>query len=158
MTENKVLNALGNIIRTKVLNHERIIILLVTLGLLIKYLKVQFSGLIDTFLLSSVSIIYFLSAYSTHEESNSSVIDLFVYKICAFGSAVSIIGILFIIQKWPNSKLMLIMGLSALVIPIIYILINNTIKPESKLFDVWLIIRIILLVIILATLFIDKLK
>ena len=148
MNNTEQLAALGKIMKTKVLNHEDIILLVFAGVLLMKHLHVPFSGLICTLIFSIIGIIYFFSAFAILEDPGITGFDRFIYKLNAFGSAVAIMGILFTFQHWPNYLMMITIGLPVLVISLIYILIRNNRRPEFELFDKWMIVRILLLIAI----------
>jgi hypothetical protein len=156
MTENKEVIDLGNKIKARLPQYERFLLAVIAICLLINYLHVLFSGVINSLLLSSMGVIYFFSAFSTQWEAEVTAFDIFIYKLSGFGSSVLVIGILFTMQHWPGNRNMLIMGLLTLVITLIYMLLQNKRRSAAKPFDQWLIIRMAVLIIMALGLVIEE--
>lgn len=155
MTENKEIIDLGNKIKARLPQYEKFLLAGIAICLLINYLHVPFSGVINSLLLSSMGVIYFFSAFSTLWESEVTAFDIFIYKLSGFGSSVLVIGILFIMQQWTGNRNMLIIGVFTLAIALIYMLLQNKKRSAAKPFDQWLIIRMAVLIIIALGLVID---
>lgn len=155
MSENKQLEAISKMINTKVLKHENILILLIITAVLMKYLNVQHGGIITTVILSLSAIVYYLSAFPKHEEEGLAMYDIFAFKMSAISSAVTVIGILFSLLRWPNAKPMTIVGGVTILACLIYMLIQKKNRPNLKLFNNSMILRIIVLIIISAGLMLE---
>ena len=93
---------IGKFIQLKVLKYELLILALIILVVCLVVFETPYSGLFLTLILMSVACIYFFSAFSIPEVAEFTAIDSFLHKLVALGSSVAIIGILFIVQKWPR--------------------------------------------------------
>lgn len=158
MSDSKQMIAVGNWIKAKVLKYEILLLLVIVIVLTLKYLQVPFSDVISTISLSSIAIIYALSALSIAEESDLTAYDLFIYKLIGFCSAVSLIAILFMIQRWAGDLKMFLVSVPILVISFVYILIQNNKRPDLKLFNKGITIRVFMLIFISAGLMYEMMK
>lgn len=150
MSNSKEMTAFGNWIKNKILKYELVLLLLIAACLMMKNGHIPFSGYISVISFSIIASIYIFSTFASHEESDITASDLFIYKIAAFGSSTALIGILFTILHWPNSFQMIITGLPTLSISLIYIMYQKSKRPEMNLFNSWLIIRFVALLLIAA--------
>lgn len=147
---------LGNFIKNKVLKFEAIIVLIIAFDIMFKKMQIPGFGLINTLVLSTISLIYFFSAFQTIEDSSNKGIDMFVTKLLAWASSTCLIGILFHTQKWPGSPNMLIVGSVILIPTLIYIFIQLSKNPESKIYNKWMAYRAIVLIIFSIGFFLGK--
>jgi hypothetical protein len=142
---------IGNLVQNKILRYESLVLLFILGAIFLKIAKVPNAGLLMTIVLVSVSMIYFFSAFALTDFSGEiefTAYDLFIKKLMALASSVSLIGILFTFQNWPYGEIMIIVGLLNFIIGLGYILIQGN-KSQGK-FDKFLIIRIIILIAISA--------
>ncbi len=158
METNREPAVIGNMIKNKVLRYELWLIVLFLAGLMIKYLHVPFSGLINTLLLTTLSIIYFFSAFATLDEPEGTGFDNFIYKLCGFSSSVVVIGILFESQRWPGGSTMFNPGAITLAVILIYILIQKSKRPELGFFNRALMVRILVLILVSVGMIYSKLR
>jgi high-affinity nickel permease len=138
----------GNIVQQKVLKYELLILTIIIVAVCLAVLKVPYSHLLLTLVLLSAGTVYFLSAFALEEGSELTAIDHFLHKLVSMGSAVSITGILFIIQKWPSSGTLTNVGLMTLGICLIAMVYQRIVKPEEEKFNKLVFIRIIVLLAI----------
>ena len=150
MENNEFSIKIGNFVQTKILKYEYLVILFVILALALRLLKVTNSRLIITLVLSSIACIYFFSAFAINEEIEYSGFELFIKKLVGLASSVSLIGILFKIQKWPNSDIMLTVGLITSICGLTFIVIQKNKISETEKFSMTLVIRILILIFISA--------
>ena len=147
MNENKRLTAFSNLIKAKLLKYELLMIVLVVLVIMLRYKHIPFSGILAVVTLTALSVIYYLFAFSTTDEPNLTKYDRFIYMISSFGSSLSLIGILFTLQRWPGEKNMLLAGLLLLLIALIYIIIQNSKGTRPILFNTPFIVRILVMLV-----------
>ena len=141
---------IGDFIKSRILRYELQILVLIILILLLRIFNIPFTGMIGTLVLMSISVIYFFSAFAVTEDSELTAIDNFIYKLTAIASSVVIIGILFLIQHWPNGKMMITIGLLSLIASLSYIVYQKIRRPEEEKFNNLILLRIIILGIISA--------
>lgn len=146
MENNKYLTAISNGVKAKVSRHEYLFIIWITLVLAMTYTNVQYAGTITTLVLSSLAIIYILSAFATHDEEDVNMFDVFLYKLSTMASSVAIIGILFTLHSWPNANPMLIVGALSLSICIVFILMEKHKRSNLTLFSTAYVIRLVAII------------
>jgi hypothetical protein len=100
--------------------------------------------------LMSVSILYFFSAFPIPSDTGFSSIDLFFSKLAALGCPASVIGILFLIQHWPNGKSIICVGLITMIASLAYILYQKNKPPETEIFSKFILTRLITLYLVSA--------
>jgi hypothetical protein len=150
MEQNESVSRIGKIIQTKVLKYELLIVLVIAGGTLLRIFNIPHTGMITTVVLMTASCIYFFSAFGIPDGSAVTAFDNFIIKLTGIASSVSIIGILYLIQKWPMANTMIIVGILALSIVLVYIVIKQVRTPESEIFNKMVIVRILVLVFISA--------
>jgi hypothetical protein len=141
---------IGDFIQSKILKYEIQILVLIILILLLRIFNIPFTGMIGTLVLMSISVIYFFSAFAIPDNPELTAIDNFIYKLTAIASSVVIIGILFLIQHWPNGKMMITIGLISIIASLSYIVYQKISSPEEEKFNNLILLRIIVLSIISA--------
>lgn len=147
MNENKRLNAFSNLIKAKLIKYELIMVVVIVLVIMLRYMHVPFSGILAVITLSAMSVIYYLFAFSTADEPNLTKYDRFIYMLSSFGSSLSLIGILFTLQKWPGEKSMLLSGMPLLLMVLIYIVIQNSKGQKPEIFNTPFIVRVLVLLV-----------
>jgi len=138
---------IGNFFQKIVIRYELLFLTLVVLLAGLAQINIK-SGLILTLVLTSIGIVYFLAAFAIPPESELTALDLFLHKLLSFGSSVSIIGILFKLQNWPNGDMIVIVGLLTLGICLIVLLYQRIKQPEIEKFKKITFPRIIILMCI----------
>ena len=69
----------------------------------------------------------------------------FLHKLASLSCSIVLVGVLFTIQMWPNSKLFLETGCITLIIVLPTILYTNSKKTELQFFNVRYILRLVLI-------------
>jgi hypothetical protein len=141
---------IGDFIKSKILKFELMILAIVVFILILEFLDMPLVGLIATLVLMTVSIFYFFSAFATPAGTGFSSIDLFFNKLIALSCSVAIIGILFLIQHWPNGKIMITIGLVSMMVCLAYIIYQKNKTPEIEIFSKFVLLRLIILIIVSA--------
>ena len=139
---------IGSFFQTKVLKYELFILALIMLVICFSALKIPHSGLLLTFTLMSAACIYFFSAFSLPEGSEFAAIDNFLHKLISLGSSVAIIGILFMIQKWPMGDTMVTIGLLTLGVCLVVLVYQKVKTPEIEKFNKLVLLRTLILLLI----------
>jgi hypothetical protein len=148
MNSNQDSNQIANIISAKLLKYELLILIILLVAILLRYFRLPASGIICTIILSSIAILYFVSTFTAPENKEIKPFDLMVKKLIGLSSSICVIGILFILQKWPGSNSMLQVGPLTLLLCLVYIIFNK----ENTIFNKYQIIRLLFL-IVLSTFF-----
>jgi hypothetical protein len=121
-SENSMQAKIANKLSERLPKLEMIFALTSFIGLILRILNISYGGIILVISLSSLAIIYFLLAYKS-SSSDSSGLYKFIYKLIYWAISISVLGILFRLQHYPNSNNMLIIGcvtvLFALIISIL---------------------------------------
>jgi hypothetical protein len=143
----------GNFFQASILKYELFILALIVLVICISALKVPHSGLLLTLVLMSTACIYFFTAFSMPEGAEFTAIDNFLHKLISLGSSVAIIGILFMIQKWPMGDTMITIGLLTLGMCLIVLIYQKIKGPKIEKFNRLVLLRILILLIISGGLF-----
>lgn len=136
---------IGNWISLRLNKYESIITLIFAVLLILKMNTNLALGIFITLSLNSLAILYFFNAFSTPENENAGGIERFVNKLVSFSSSVAIIGILFKIEHWPGHDIMIMLGCTTLLILLPVISIIKSKKPEVKIFNGRLVVRIVLI-------------
>jgi len=139
---------IGDFIQSKILKFELLILAIIVFILILTFLNLPFVRLIATLVLMTVSIFYFFSAFATPANPGFSSIDLFFNKLTALGCSVSVIGVLFRIQHWPNGKTMVTVGLITMIISLAYIIFQKNKTPEIEIFSKLILVRLIILILV----------
>jgi hypothetical protein len=139
---------LGNLFLHKVLKYELLLLFLIILAVCLTLMKTPYSGLFLTMVLLSIACIYFFSAFGIPEVDEFTAIDSFLHKLVSLGSSVAIIGILFIIQKWPNAETMIYVGILTLGMCFIVLVYQRIKNPEIEKFNKLVFLRILVLILI----------
>ena len=102
--QNEELIKIGNKIAEVLIKYEVILSLLFALALILRTGTNFPSGIFITLILSTLACLYFLRAYAVPTDENAGGLEFFVDKLASFACSVGIVGILFRLQNWPNSK------------------------------------------------------
>ena len=114
---------------TNFINKYEIVLILLVIGLvLLKWLAVPFINLFVIVGILSVSSLYFLSSHEIVEKLTA--YQRMVVKTSGMGSAITLIGILFSTLKWPNSKMMLTVGVLTLTVSLVGIYLTKLNKTD----------------------------
>jgi hypothetical protein len=139
---------IGSFFQTKVLKYELFILAIIMLVICFSALKIPHAGLLLTLTLMSISCIYFFSAFSVLEGTENTAIDHFLHKLISLGSSVAIIGILFMMQKWPMGDTMITIGLLTLGMCLVVLVYLKIKTPEIEKFNKLVLLRVLFLLII----------
>lgn len=98
----------------KIVNkNELFILFVVVLIVFLDWMSIQFSQILSILIMYIISLLYFASTLNF--EKGLSGGQSAIFKISGIASAVVVIGILFALLEWPNSMLMLSVGVLGLV-------------------------------------------
>jgi hypothetical protein len=139
---------IGNFFQLKVLKFELHILALIIIVICLAVYKIPYSGLLLTLVLMSAACIYFFSAFAIPDVAEFTAIDSFLHKLVSLGSSVAIIGVLFIVQKWPSGDTMIYIGLLTLGMCLVVLVYQRVKNPEIDKFNKLVILRIIVLLLI----------
>lgn len=112
----------------------------------------NFSIIVITALLL-LSLTYFFSAYSKMPEEENDGYTAFFSKLLGFGSAMTIIGILFKIENWPGHKISMNSAIMMAGICLIVVVIQRVGRQKSIVINNTVVIRIIILAAITTLIF-----
>ncbi|MCF8256684.1 MAG: hypothetical protein K9J06_03975 [Flavobacteriales bacterium] len=152
-TQNNQSVRLGNWLAQHVDKLEAILAVVTTLVLVLHAATDWPVGTITTVCLSSLSVIYFFTAYAVDQDDSVGPMDLFIAKLSSFGASVAVIGILFSLQNWPGATIQLMVGCGTLAAALPFVLIARSNNRGLKLFNSRTILRIIVIVAIGAMTF-----
>jgi hypothetical protein len=82
------------------------------------------------------------------EGSEFTAIDNFLHKLISLGSSIAIIGILFMMQKWPMGDTMIIIGLLTLGMCLVFLMYQKIKTPEIEKFNKIVLLRTLILLLI----------
>lgn len=151
MNQSKIEKIVFKLVTGKVEKFEPIFIVLILGVLLLNMLDSVVVQPITVIVLSSIALLYIMTAYKDHSESELTLIDIFYFKIGAFSSAVALIGTQFNLMGFPGDKMMLVMGAASLLGVLIYILA----KGKVEIFGAWTVLRMVVLAIIAGGIFLE---
>lgn len=149
MNQSKLEKIVFKLVTGKVEKFEPIFIVLVVGVLFLNMLDSVVVQPITVIVLSSIALLYIMTAYKDHSESELTLIDIFYFKIGAFSSAVALIGTQFNLMGFPGNKMMLVTGAASLLGVLIYILA----KGKVEKFGTWTVLRMAVLAIIAGGIF-----
>ncbi len=153
MKNNEQLIKVGNLVQSKILKHELIILLVIILLIITKLFVLTFPDNILFSLFSLIAMVYFFSAFAIPEEKTITGIDLFIHKLIGIASSITIMGILFSLLQIDSKYNMIFVGFSTLIITLVYAIMNRARNAETETFDKLVILRIIVLALISGGLF-----
>lgn len=139
---------IGNWIQPRLARFESIILPLVFLGIMLRVIGAGFDDFILTISISTLSLLYFLRAFSISSDGASNTADAFIVKLIYWGMAVVTIGVLFRLQTSPGWDTMLIVGILVLIIGMTVALIRDSKRSELMLIDKRTAVRILVAVLI----------
>ncbi|MFN8241419.1 MAG: hypothetical protein U0X39_11820 [Bacteroidales bacterium] len=147
---------IGNLIRNKILRYELAILLVLVVATVLALFGAK-SGILLTLFFTSLSALYFFSAFAVPLEEETSAFDLVILKIFALGSSIVTTGILFFIQSWPYSVIMLEIGSAAVFICLIPVIWKRFTNPLNKVYPGMFLIRALVLLSLAIVLFVTGL-
>ena len=150
MNNQDQLRKVGNFVQEKVLTYDWIFCIIIALFTIIYFQNISIPVFLSTPLFSILSLIYFLSAYSYIEAEDAIAFDRFAHKLISFSSSITMVGILFSNNHWAGSSRMLFIGITILIIALVYILLVKSKRPETTIFNKIIIIRLALLILCAA--------
>lgn len=146
MNTNQDSNRVATMISAKLIKYEPVILIVLLVTILLRYFHLPATGMICTIVLSSIAMLYFISAFSPPENKETKPLDLMMKKLFGFSSSICVISILFILQKWPGTNSMLTVGSLTLLLCLIYIIFQK----ENTIFNKYQIIRLVVLIALSA--------
>ena len=105
---------------------EKIILLVVIIGLIFKLMHWPFAGLILTISLTSLAMFYIASAFNAFEDKDK---NRGLSVVCGIFMSITTIGILFKFMHWPMANIQLLVG--AIPLPILF-LVTLLLKLKQK--------------------------
>jgi hypothetical protein len=144
MDQNKIKNIIFNLVTGKIEKYEPLFIVLIFAVLLLNMLDSKVVEAITFLVLSSIALLYIMTAFKDVSGADFTENDTFFLKIGAFSSAMALIGIQFSLMGFPGNKMMLVVGAASLIAVVIYILI----KGQVKKFGEWTVLRMAVLMVI----------
>jgi len=147
--KSKIEKIIFNLVTGKVEKYEPLFIVFLFSVLLLNLLDSKIVEAITVLVLSSLAILYIMTAYKDHSETDLTLIDIFYFKIGAFSSTIALIGTQFNLMGWPANKMMLVVGAALLLGTLIYI----GVKGRVKVFGEWTVLRMTILAIIAGGIF-----
>jgi hypothetical protein len=139
---------LANKLNTLLDKYELLILLIILFPMGLKLLKISFPGIIVILLFGTISTAYFFSGFSVSTDNDKKALDIFVHKITAWASSITLIGILYVFQKWPYGGLLILIGSASLGISLISLILKKVLTTESKIYSRFLLLRVIVLFIV----------
>lgn len=103
-------------------------------GIVFKLLNLPAASLLLILALGTLAMLYVLSAMAPTGDGTLSNADKMVLKMNGIGSAMGVIGILFILKLWPGSRVMILMSSGLLLATAFYMINANSKVVESKPF------------------------
>ena len=92
----------------KLNTHELAIVVIILALVLLKWYKISGTAPLIIAGISLICMIYYFSSFEKIECDNMS--QRFIIKLTGLASALVLVGVLFAMFQWPNSKMMLIVG------------------------------------------------
>ncbi len=111
---------------------ELALLFLLILGMTLT--QVNYGFLLIILPLSLLSMMYYFLTFRKVEHHNA--MNIFANKIMSISFSVAMIGILFSIQRFPNSKMMLLVALVGMAIGLIMQIIVNSKEEKKELLDI----------------------
>ncbi|NOR86885.1 MAG: hypothetical protein GQ527_04700 [Bacteroidales bacterium] len=153
MKNNEQLIKIGNLVQSKILKHELIILLVIISLIAAKLFVVTFPDNILFSIFSLIAIVYFFSAFTMPVEKMITGMDLFIHKLIGIASAITLMGILFGILNLEGNNEMVYVGLTTLIITFVFIIIYRIKNTGAGIFSNLLMLRIVVLALISGGLF-----
>jgi hypothetical protein len=104
-------------------------------GIIFKIFHLPAAGILMILSLSTLSVLYMFSAINITDDDALSGKDKIILKFNGIGSSVAVIGILFLLLRWPGSSLMILMSSGLLLATLFYMVNANSKSVETKPFD-----------------------
>ncbi|WP_167619840.1 hypothetical protein [Maribellus sediminis] len=117
----------------KIDRYELVLTLLLLVTFVLRILSDIQVGVFITMILSTLALLYFLMAYLKPEKALR--MELFLFKIGYWSLSVTIIGILFRIERWQYSDLFLIIGSTTAILVVLMVSLILVKKSELFLFN-----------------------
>ena len=151
--QNEPLKKIGNFIAKHLNLFENILAIITIAAVLLKMFTALKTGFVITLSLTTLATLYFFRAYAVHDDEHAGGMEVFIDKLASFAGSVAIIGIMFRLEHWPGYEIMLQLGGITLLIVLAAIAILKSKKPQLKIFNRRLVIRIIVLLFLAAALY-----
>ena len=144
-TQNEQAAKIGNWIAPRLDKFEIILFLVFIISLILRISTDLPVALLLIASLMILSTLYFFAAFASINDEYAGGMESFLHKLASWSCSIILVGALFRIQMWPNSKLLLQIGCITLIIVLSMILYTNSRKPELKFFNVRYILRLVLI-------------
>jgi cytochrome c oxidase subunit IV len=117
--ENENLAKLADKIAPKITTIEGTLSFTTFIGLALKISGIPQGAILILLSLSTISLVYFLSAYQSHE-AETPAMTRFLHKLLFWSASICVIGILFRLQSFAGYNTMLIVGCMSLSLGLIF--------------------------------------
>jgi hypothetical protein len=135
------------------LQYESYIATLALLGLLINTLDSNYGSYLITVALSTLAVLYLFKAYISPDDKKATAWEHFIAKLTMLSSSVVVIGIIFLLFRWPGDIPLLLTGGSALFLALPFQVHYVTSRPDTKVIEGSMILRTVLLLSTVIILF-----
>lgn len=142
---NELVIKIGNWISPRLNNYEAIIILFLLIGFVLRVFSLLQSSVLIAVPIMTLATLYTFDTFSISIDENAGGIEQFIYKLCSISSSVGIIGILFLLERWPGNDVFIMTGCLTLIILIPIILVIKSKKGNLIIFSQRLLLRIFLI-------------
>jgi hypothetical protein len=119
INENENLAKFADKIAPKITVIEGTLSFIALIGLMLKISGIPQGGILILLSLSAISLVYFLSAYQTHE-AETPAMTRFLHKLLFWSASICVIGILFRLQSFAGYNTMLLVGCISLSLGLIF--------------------------------------
>jgi|GEM_PF-1117492 len=109
---------------------------------------IEVGNVLFIIVLSLLSILYFFKAFPALDDPIATGIENFLNKLYCWSMSIIMLGINFVMNRWPMWDTQLIVGVFTLFIVTIFIIFIKAKKPELKVFNNKTIFRAIIALII----------
>lgn len=144
-SQNEQLTKIGNWIAPRLEKFEVILFLAIIISFMIRVSTDLPVGIILIVSLMTLSTLYFFTVFASINDEYAGGMENFLHKLASVSCSIVLVGALFTIQMWPNSKLFLQIGCFTLIIVLPIILYTNSKKTELQFFNVRYILRLVLI-------------
>jgi len=110
--------------------------------------RIEFGNVFLIIILSLLSILYFFKAFAILDDPLATGIEIFLTKLYTWSLSIIMLGITFVMNRWPMWDTQLTIGVMTLFIVTIFIIFIKAKKPELKVFSSKTIYRAIIVLII----------
>jgi hypothetical protein len=143
----ELLIRIGNWIKPRLDLYELIIGLCFGVALIVQGLTELSLNIVLICTLGLLAGMYFFTAYSELNISHTGGLEIFYYKLSALSLSVGVVGILFKLEYWHGASYLITASSVSLLILFPFMLYTNIRKPELKIFNTRLLVRVFVIAI-----------